>query len=336
MNKWIAGGLACLAVLLVFSGAGRAQEPVLKTAWLAEHEAFAAWYAKQQGWDREAGFSLAMEHYNSGRELVGGITESKWSLGACGALPALAAVLESRLEIIGIGNDESYSTGIYARKASPVLERKGFNPEFPDMAGTPDSVRGKTILCPVGSAAFYTVARWLHGLGLSVRDVVLRDINPKTGLEAFAKGEGDLIAFWAPFTHQAEEQGLVPVAMSNQCGAGQPVLLVANQTFAAQHPEQVTAFLKMYFRGIEALRSEKEGLIPVYRQFYREWTGEELSEQAARWELDKHPVYTLPEQLAMFGPEGSLMPLLKNLAHFHGGDNRLKFVTDTYLKRAAQ
>ncbi len=332
-------GLAALAVFVLGLFAPcAAQEPApLKTAWLAEHEAFAAWYGKEMGWDKEAGFTLEMRRYGSGRELIAGINESKWSIGACGALPALAAVLESRIDIIGVGNDESFSTGIYARPDSPVLAKTGFNPAFPDMAGTPDSVKGKTILCPVGSSAFYTVAQWLHGLGLSVRDVTLRDVNPKTGLDAFAKGEGDLIAVWAPFTHEAEERGFMPVAMSNQCGASQPILLVANQTFAAQHPEQVVAFLKMYFRGIDALRNApREALIKDYQRFYREWTGRELSARAAAWELDKHPVYTLKEQLAMFGPQGNLMEWLKRLAHFHGGDNRLKFVTDAYLKQAAE
>lgn len=332
-------GLAALVFLFgVLSVCAAAQEPeTLKTAWLAEHEAFAAWYGKERGWDREAGFTLEMERYPSGRELIAGIGESKWSIGACGALPALAAVLESRLEIVGVGNDESYSTGVYARADSPLLGAVGHNPAFPEMAGSPETVKGKTILCPVGSSAYYTVAQWLRGLGLSVGDVVIRDVNPKTGLEAFSRGEGDAIAFWAPFTHEAERLGYKPVVMSNQCGASQPILIVANQPFAARHPERVASFLKMYFRGIDALRTApRETLIKDYRRFYQEWTGRELSEEAAAWELERHPVYTLEEQLAMFGPDGHLMEWLRNLAHFHGGDNRLKFVTDTYLKRAAQ
>lgn len=332
-------GLAALAVLVgSVAVCAAAQEPeTLKTAWLAEHEAFAAWYGKERGWDREAGFVLEMERYPSGRELIAGIGESKWSIGACGALPALAAVLESRLEIVGVGNDESYSTGIYARPDSPILGTVGHNPAFPGMAGSPATVKGKVILCPVGSSAFYTVAQWLRGLGLSVGDVVIRDVNPKTGLEAFARGEGEAIAFWAPFTHEAERLGLKPVVMSSQCGASQPILLVANQAFASRRPERVAAFLKMYFRGIDALRTApRETLIKDYQRFYREWTGRDLSPEAAAWELERHPVYTLEEQIAMFGPEGHLMEWLRNLAHFHGGDNRLKFVTDAYLKMAAQ
>ena len=46
-------GLAALAVFVLGLFAPcAAQEPVpLKTAWLAEHEAFAAWYGKDKGWD---------------------------------------------------------------------------------------------------------------------------------------------------------------------------------------------------------------------------------------------------------------------------------------------
>ena len=48
-------GLAALAILMgSVAVCAAAQEPeTLKTAWLAEHEAFAAWYGKERGWDRD-------------------------------------------------------------------------------------------------------------------------------------------------------------------------------------------------------------------------------------------------------------------------------------------
>lgn len=32
----------------------------LRTAWLGEHEAFLTWYAKEKGWDKEAGLDIIM------------------------------------------------------------------------------------------------------------------------------------------------------------------------------------------------------------------------------------------------------------------------------------
>ena len=103
----------------------------LNTAWLVEHEAFAAWDARQNGWEVEAGFRLDMKFYASGRELMADMQRAPWQIAACGALPALTASLENAAEIIAIGNDESLATGIYVRKDSPMLGHTGYNALYP-------------------------------------------------------------------------------------------------------------------------------------------------------------------------------------------------------------
>ena len=70
MHKLLGGLCAALLFLAGLPQIGHTAEPVpLKTAWLGEHEAFAAWYAKQKGWDLEEGFRLEMLSYDSGKQL---------------------------------------------------------------------------------------------------------------------------------------------------------------------------------------------------------------------------------------------------------------------------
>ena len=38
----------------------------LQTAWIGEHEAFLVWYAKQKGWDKDAGLDIRMLRFGSG------------------------------------------------------------------------------------------------------------------------------------------------------------------------------------------------------------------------------------------------------------------------------
>ena len=35
-----------------------------------EHETFAVWYAKEKGWDKEAGLDLSMLRFDSGRGFI--------------------------------------------------------------------------------------------------------------------------------------------------------------------------------------------------------------------------------------------------------------------------
>lgn len=339
MRTLFYGLCAALVLLASLPQTGRAADPIpLKTAWLGEHEAFAAWYAKQKGWDLEEGFRLEMISYDSGKQLMAGMGTAHWEIAACGAIPALTASLDNQAEIIAIGNDESLSTGIYTRQESPILGHTGYNALYPEMAGTGGTVRGKTILCTVGSSAHFTVHKWLKALNLTEKDVTIRDMSPQEALKAFLNGEGDAVALWSPYTLEAEQHGLKPITLSNQCDASQPTLLLADKAFARAHPDLVAAFLKMYFRGITALQeTPREQLLEDYRTFYHAWTGRDLPPQDAAWELAKHPVYPLKEQRVLFDPtQKTLRNWLHELAAFAGGKSRLDDVTDVYLKKIAQ
>lgn len=339
MHRLLGGLCAALLFLAGLPQIGHTADPIpLKTAWLGEHEAFAAWYAKQKGWDLEEGFRLEMLSYDSGKQLMAGMGTAHWEIAACGAIPALTASLDNQAEIIAIGNDESLSTGIYTRKDSPILGHTGYNALYPEMAGTGGTVRGKTILCTTGSAAHYTVHKWLKALSLTEKDVAIKDMPPQDALKSFLNGEGDAVALWSPYTLEAEQHGLAPITLSSQCDASQPTLLLANKAFTKEHPDLVAAFLKMYFRGITALQeTPREQLIQDYRAFYHAWTGRNLPPQATAWELAKHPVYSLEGQLMLFDPaQKKLHTWLQELASFVGGKNRLSDVTDIYLKKLAQ
>ena len=55
MHKLLGGLCAALLFLAGLPQIGHAADPVpLKTAWLGEHEAFAAWDAKQKGWRKDS------------------------------------------------------------------------------------------------------------------------------------------------------------------------------------------------------------------------------------------------------------------------------------------
>ena len=52
----------------------------LQTAWIGEHEAFLVWYAKQKGWDKEAGLDITMLRFDSGKAIVEGVLAYDWAI----------------------------------------------------------------------------------------------------------------------------------------------------------------------------------------------------------------------------------------------------------------
>ena len=138
----------------------------LRTAWLGEHEAFLTWYAKEKGWDKEAGLDIIMLRFDSGKSLIENVRAYDWAIAGCGAVPAMQATMSDQVEVIAIANDESSANMILTRPDSPILAEKGFNPDFPNVFGTPESVKGKLILCPKKTSARYLLDKWLAALGL--------------------------------------------------------------------------------------------------------------------------------------------------------------------------
>ena len=205
-----AGLLALFFVVAwCLSGSAAFAKPLvpLRTAWLGEHETFLVWYAREKGWDKAEGLDLELLPFESGKNVIDEMQSSNWAIAGVGAMPALTASLSSRLYIVGIGNDESASNAIFTRADSPILKMKGFNPNCPEVYGNPGSVRGKTFIVPKGTSAHYMLSRWLHVLGLNERDVNIVDMQPSEAMKAFADGQGDAIALWAPQTFEAEKLG---------------------------------------------------------------------------------------------------------------------------------
>ena len=61
---------ALLALARLLRQPAQAAPAKLSSAWMGEHETFVAWYAKQHGWDKEAGFDLTMMPFDSGKNIV--------------------------------------------------------------------------------------------------------------------------------------------------------------------------------------------------------------------------------------------------------------------------
>lgn len=339
----------CLAFMaLLWSLPARAVSLIpMKTAWLGEHETFAVWYAKQAGWDKEAGLDLTLLHFDSGKAIVEGVLAYDWVIAGCGAVPVLTAALSDRLDIIAVANDESAANALYVRADSPILSAKGINPAYPDVYGDQATVKGKELLCPQGTSAHYMMVSWLKTLGLEEKDVRIKYMNPTQALGAFAGGLGDGVALWAPLTYDAEARGFKPAALSSDCGVSQPVLLVANHEYAVKHPERIEAFLRVYFRSITFIReTDPEALAPDYVRFYEEWTGRKLTCEDAVQDLKNHPVFSLAEQLALFDTsqgKSQLQQWLIHIADFYESIGmvrqedqqrleRMNAVTDVYLK----
>lgn len=271
------------------------------TAWLGDHETFPMWYAKERGWDKEMGLHVAMRLYDSGADMLTALASRKWQFALMGAVPAMLGNLRYNSSVIAIGNDEAACNGVLLRADSDMAQIRGWNGSCPDVYGSPQTVRGKTFLVTAVSSAHYALNTWLEALGLRDSDITIRNMDQEEAMKAFARGEGDGMALWAPHMFLAMEQGAVLAADMRMCRRGNPIVMVADSRYAVRNPDVTVRFLAVYLRGIAAIRqTSAEELLPEYQRFYRQFSRRNYSDALALQDLKKHPVFLLEEQLALF------------------------------------
>lgn len=316
---------ACLAIFCILIPTAHAQsaDPArsapLRTAWLAEFEAFAAWFAHDRQWDRENNLAVELRAFPTGRLLVDNMHAYDWSLAACGGVPALRAMLRKDVYVVGVGTEEAASNAVYARASSPLARLSGGGEAA-------RFLRGKTVLCPLGTSAHQLLLAWLDGMGLRDTDVTIVDVEPDEAARALANGMGEAAALWAPATYAAEESGLFKLTDGRKSGIAQPVLLLAERDYADRHPERITAYLRSYLQAVESFgKIPVEELALLYQRFQQEFAGKAVSAANARRELETHLLFPLEKQKALLGgveadaarPEGTLRDWLKDVIAFH-------------------
>lgn len=341
---------AFIAILLCFSLSGLASAEKLtqiRTAWMDEHETFLIWYAKEKGWDKEAGLDIEILYFDSGMAILNSLPAGEWVFAGMGAVPAMMGNLRYDTYIIGNGNDESLTNSVLVRSDSPVMKIKGYNKDYPDVYGSPDTVRGKTFLCTTVSSAHFALSSWLKTLGLKDSDITIKNMDQAQALAAFDNGIGDGVALWAPHMYTGEAKGWKIAANSRTCKEGQPIVLIAEKKYADANPGVVAKFLSVYLRSVNMLKNEPlESLVPEYQRFFLEWAGKNYSKELALQDLKTHPVYDLQEQLAMFDAskgESQAQHWQSQIAKFFAGVGRINqeelkkvesgsYATDKFLK----
>jgi len=304
MKKLTLVGVLALAALLVFSFTQvQAQNPIkLKTCWMPEFETFIPWLAKQKGWDKEEGLDLELLFFDSGMAQMEALPARQWVLGATGGVPQVVGSLRHGAYEIGLGDDESITNNVYVRPDNPILKVKGFNKDFPEVYGSPETVKGKTILVTTVSSVHYAMSSWLKVLGLKDSDVVVKQMDQASIVAAFEKGVGDVAAIWAPYCYTAEAKGWKKISDLRMCKAALPITLIGDKEFCDKNPETVAKFLRVYLRGVNYIKKHgsQPEVVKMYQKFMKDWGGLNMTPEMCKLDIDTHPVWTLEDQLKLF------------------------------------
>ena len=295
---------AALCVLNLTVGSAFSADLVkVPTAWLDEHETFLMWYAKEKGWDKEAGLDIEMKLFNSGPDILNALPAGEWRFAAVGALPAMLGNLRYGTSIIAQANNEAaLCTSVVVRADSPIAKVKGWNKDYPEVLGSPETVKGKTFLYTQSSSQHFGMSEYLKALGLTEKDVVMQNMDPAQVLAAFDAGIGDFAGIWPMWLYIGMERGNKLIYQPGDVNAVLTLTLVGDKAFCDAHPDIVVKFLRVWLRGVNMIKKEIKNpkLAEQYHRFWTEWAGQDIEPQMAKMDLEYHPVFDLDQQLAIF------------------------------------
>ena len=209
----------------------------------------------------------------------------------------MLGALRYNMSVIGLGNDEAMANAVMVREDSPILKTKGYNKEYPNIYGSPESVRGKTILCTRVTSADYALHLWLNALGLKESDIVLKNLEQAPAMTAFDYNIGDAVVLWAPFTFVGDKRGWKTVGTPKDLGKHLPIVLVANTAYATQYPDVTANFLALYLRGVNWLQTApREEVVKQFQKFYLDWAGQDYSTDLINLNFDTYEFFNLEAQ----------------------------------------
>ncbi|SFS71227.1 sulfonate transport system substrate-binding protein [Succinivibrio dextrinosolvens] len=301
--------IKCLAIsflLCCFSVQAEDSLRKLKVSLLLEHEAFLVWYGIEKGWDKELGLDIDLSIKNvAGIDLLNDkkVNKGAWELAGVGCVPAVIGSKGLDITYIGLGNNESTSTEIMVRPDSDILKVKGANPDYPEVYGSKETIKNKTIFIRKLTSASYILSNWLDLFGLSYTDVKVVDGKLSDFVNYMNKGNGDAMILWAPHTFEAQANGYKSAASAEQVDAMVPLFFIACSEFANKNPQTLARFLVMYDKAVKIQKEDPKSLVAAYKAFLKLYSGMDYSDEFCLYDLKSHPVYSIDEQLKLFNSE---------------------------------
>lgn len=191
--------------------------------------------------------------------------------------------------INGTGGNE-----LYVRADSPIASVKGYNPTYPDIYGSPETVKGAKIIIATGTTSQQCAVKWLEAIGVNEEDVELVNMDYATGYQAFLSGEADAVVLVSPYCYDAPAQGWVKAAdLVNLHAANYEEIMCTAKAYE-QMPDAIASFVALVYMANDALEADPALKLEYCMKWYAD-NANPVEESSAQAECDLKPLVTSQE-----------------------------------------
>lgn len=259
--------------------------PVLRVAAMPTITSLPTYYMQKNGLDEKAGFQMDITMFDTGAPMNEALAADLWDVGHMGAAAVTGMANYDEL-IIGEVLESTDGQGVFVAPDCPAAADTGYNPSFPTVLGSPDSVAGLTILTPVGTAQHFTVLKWLEKLGMEPTDVNIVNMDTVQAYQALQAGQGDAASLNVPTFFEAKNDGMVQVANLADMGTRYVDMIVGNRKSLDGKSDLIQKYIDCALEACEALSKDPDMAADLMVEFLQE-SGMETSRENCVADLER-------------------------------------------------
>lgn len=273
---------------------GTAEPVVIRAAVMPQQLSLPLYYISKQGWDVENGFKLELTTFQSGAPMNEALGADLWDVATIGAAGVLSCSVYDAVHIIS-HEDSSAGLDFMVRADSDIAQVKGYLPDYPDMYGSPETVKGKTFMFPIGSGHHLLLGEYLNAMGLKESDINMVNMNHAEGYQAFVSGQGDFSATAYPTTDDYIKEGYVSAASMITAKCPYYDNIIVNRKFydKPENEEALVSLLTQLLRCADEFQDD-ETLLNAMVEWYKV-NGQEVDPESVRNQVLERPFLTVSD-----------------------------------------
>jgi len=228
-------------------------------------------YAYEKGFFADEGLSVELSVFATGVPINEAIAAGELDIAAIGSAGIFS--LANELCQLIMETNTADGVAIYARPDSDILTVQGQLPDAPEVYGSTELIKGKSIIAPLATTQQLMADAYAECFNCT-GELNIINMEPGPAYQAFITGQADLLATFPPYSIQAAEAGMVEVAKFERIsGYSLTDLLIATNKVIEEREDDVTKFLSAVIKANDALQDDA-----LRAEFSQRWFAENARE----------------------------------------------------------
>jgi NitT/TauT family transport system substrate-binding protein len=268
--------------------------PVIRVAVMPFYISSPIGYIMDNGLDVANGFKIEPIMFPTGGPMNEAIASNAYDVATIGGA-FVFGVANFRAHVIASHINGTGGNEVWAKAGTPLAGVKGYNPDYPEVLGSPATVKGLVIAQTTGTTAQIAITKWLNAIGVAEKDVKIIHMDFAQSFQAFKANSADVAALVSPYCFQTDSS-MVKVADLKQLGV--PLFEEITITDKAYKNPEITkvipSFLRVLYQVNDKLEADKALKFAAVKKWYND-NGSSASDANIQAECDLKPFVTSAE-----------------------------------------